>query len=97
MFFNTLGKPTRLKRAVYLSASVVLGLLLSFIAHALIEINYLHQLASQGQVARFYGGCALPSVFQIALLLLGVIGGYFLGRFWWQKVYVERACEKKRP
>jgi len=96
MFLNTPGKSTRLKKTVYLSASVVLGLLLSFIAHALIEINYLHQLASQGRVARFYGDCALSPALQIALLLLGAIGGYFLGCFWWQKVYVDRTWAKKK-
>ena len=96
MFLNTPGKSTPLKKVIYISASVVLGLLLSFIAHAIIEINYLHQLASQGRVARFYGGCALPPALQIALLLLGAIGGYFLGCFWWQKVYVDRTWAKKK-
>ncbi|MCX6741049.1 MAG: hypothetical protein NTY61_01480 [Candidatus Parcubacteria bacterium] len=97
MFFNTPGKPTRPKRTVYLSASVVLGLLLSIIAHALIEINYLHWALNHDRVVRFYGGCALHPALQVALLVLGAIGGFFLGRFWWRKIYIERVWENKRP
>lgn len=96
MFFNAPGKPTRLKKVVYLSGFIILGLLLSFIAHALIEINYLQWMLNQGRVAPFYGGCALPPVLQTALWMLGAIGGFFLGRFCWQKVYIERSWEKKK-
>jgi H+/Cl- antiporter ClcA len=96
MFFNAPGKPTQLKKAVYLSASVVLGLLLSFFAHALIEINYLHRVSSQGQVAPFYGGCALSPELQAALWVLGALGGFFLGRFWWRKIYIEKVWMKNR-
>ncbi len=37
MFFNAPGNPTKLKQAVYLIAATVLGVLLSFLAHAFIE------------------------------------------------------------
>jgi len=95
MFFNNPGKPTTLKKAVYLAASVVLGLLLSFILHALIEINYLHWLLSKGRVAPSYGGCALPPSLQATLWIIGAVGGLLLGQFWWRKVYVERVWLKK--
>ena len=87
--------PSKLKRAVYLFASTILGVLLSFIAHGLIEINYLRQAESQGKIVPFYGSCTLKPELQIALLALGMIGGFFLGRFWWQKIYVERLRDKK--
>lgn len=90
------GKSTQLKKFIYLSASIVLGLLLSFIAHAVIEINYLNWVLNQGQVVQFYGGCALLPWLQAALWLFGLIGGFFLGRFWWRKIYIERAWLKKR-
>jgi len=32
----------------------------------------------------------LPA-FRIALLALGVVGGFLLGRFWWRKVYDEKS------
>ncbi len=79
-----------LKRAVYLFASTVLGVILSFIAHGIIEINYLQQAESQGKIVPFYGSCTLKPELQIALLAFGAVGGFFLGRFWWQKVYDER-------
>jgi len=96
MFFNTVGKATKLKKVVYLIATTILGLLLSLIAHALIEINYLHWVLGQGRVAKFYGGCALPVEFQSALWALGAIGGFMIGNFWWRKLYVERVWAKKK-
>lgn len=95
MFFNTPGKPTKLKKAVYLAASVILGLLLSLIAHAVIEMKYLAMANSQGLVVNFYNGCALPLWLQILIWLAGASGGYFLGSWWWRKLYVERVWEKK--
>ncbi|MFA5886723.1 MAG: hypothetical protein WC863_02990 [Patescibacteria group bacterium] len=96
MIFNVPGKPTRLKKVVYLFAFIILGLLLSLIGHALIEINYLQWVLNQGRVVPFYGGCALPPVLQVALWALGATGGFFIGRFCWQKVYIERSWEKKK-
>ncbi|MFH1401735.1 MAG: hypothetical protein ABIG40_02120 [Parcubacteria group bacterium] len=95
MFINTPRNPSKLKRVVSLSASTILGVLLSFIAHGLIEINYLQKAESQGQIVPFYGGCTLKPWLQIALFLIGAIGGFLLGLFWWQKVYVERFLAKK--
>jgi hypothetical protein len=95
MFFNSPGKPTSLKKAVYLIAATVLGVLLSFILHAFIEIKYLQSAVSRGLVVTFYGSGVLPPVLNYGLLLLGAIGGFFLGMFWWRLVYVDRIWEKK--
>ncbi len=95
MIFMNVGKPTQLKKVIYLIASIILGLLLSFIAHALIEIGYLRWVLNQGQLAPFYGGCALAPWFQAALWASGIIGGFILGRFWWRKIYIERVWLKK--
>jgi len=94
MFFGPPGKPTKLKKRVYLFTSTILGVFLSFIAHGLIEINYLRNAESQGQVVPFYGDCTLKPELQIALLVVGAVGGFLLGLFWWQKVYVERVRVK---
>lgn len=96
MFFDTPGKPTLLKKIVYLIAATVLGVLLSFMVHAFLEINYLNLLQSQGRVASFYNGCALPPDFSDSLFLLGAVGGFFLGRFWWRMIYIDRVWAKKR-
>ncbi|MDO8668464.1 MAG: hypothetical protein Q7K35_05260 [bacterium] len=95
MFFNTPGKPTKFKKAVYLMASIILGLMLSLIAHAIIEIKYLILADKLGLAVNFYYGCVLPIWLQISLWLVGVVGGYFLGSWWWRKLYVERVWEKK--
>ena len=95
MFFNNPKNPTKLKKIIYLLASTVLGVLLSFIVHAFIEMSYLRWAYNHNYAVTFFGGCALPPVLQTALWLAGIIGGFFLGRFWWQKVYVERVWAKK--
>jgi len=79
------------KKTIYLIASTVFGIILSCIAHAVIEIIYLQQADnitwySQGGV----GACALPPAVQYGLVLIGIVGGYFLGRYWWKIVYIER-------
>lgn len=93
--FKTAGEPTKFKKVVYLIASTVLGLLLSLWAHAFIEMSYLSWAGSQGRLVAFYGGCALHPALQIVIWLLGAIGGFYLGRFWWRKVYIERVWAKK--
>lgn len=95
MFLNTPGKPSKLKKAVYVAAWTILGVLLSFIAHGLIEINYLKGAESRGQMVPFYGGCTLKPWLQIALFVIGAAGGFLLGIFWWKKVYIERFRSKK--
>jgi hypothetical protein len=96
MFFNASKiKPSKFKRIIYLTASTILGLLLAFNVHALIEINFLHWARKQGLTVTFYGNCALPPLLQILLWFTGGIAGYFLGRFWWRKVYIERVWAKR--
>lgn len=95
MFFNAPPKPTRLKRVIYLFASTILGILLSFIIHALLEINYLHWVGRQNLIIASSGGCFLPTALRIGLFIFGAIGGFFLGRYWWRKVYIERIWAKK--
>lgn len=95
MCFKKPGQPTKTKRAIYYLATIVLGVLLSLLVHSLIEIKYLAWAESQGVVITFYNACALAPWLQIALWILGAIGGLFLGRWWWRWVYVERRWEKK--
>ena len=65
-----------MKRKIYLGASMFLGFLFSVLTCAIIEINYINY--------------ALPIWLQSALIIMGVLGGYFLGKRWWQIVYVEK-------
>jgi len=81
------------KKTVYVSLTMVLGLILSFLAHALIEIFYINYSLSKGIVLKpsfLTSKCYLPSIFQIFLILAGLLGGYFLGQKWWKKVYSKK-------
>ena len=96
MFFNKVGKPTKIKRAVYLFSTTILGILLSFIAHAIIEMSYLSWALDQGRFVKLYGQCALHPVIQAGIWLIGAVGGFYLGKYWWRKLYIERVWLKNR-
>jgi uncharacterized protein YneF (UPF0154 family) len=96
MFFHkTSLKPTPTKKIIYIVLNVILGLLLGFLVHVFIEIKYLEWAASTGYYVVWQGNCALPLILQVGLLFLGAVGGFFSGKFWWKKVYIERFWEKK--
>lgn len=79
-----------LKKIIYIFLTMVLGLILSFIFHALIEIIYINYLLGKGILPKpsaITSKCYLPSALQVFLIFAGLIGGYFLGQFWWKKVY----------
>lgn len=90
MFLTASSNPTAAKRLTYLVACVLLGVLLSLLVHAGVEALYLAWAESTGRTVIWYGGCALHPVIQGSFLVLGVLGGHALGRFWWRKVYVDR-------
>lgn len=94
MLFSAPGNPTKIKKAIYLFVTTVLGVMISFLVHAFIEIVYLRWAESRGVVVDFYNNCALSPVLQNSILLLGIVGGFLLGRVWWRKVYVERVWVK---
>jgi len=81
-----------IKKTIYIIATMFLGLLLSFLAHAAIEIWYINNLLSRGitpKASSLTHNCFLPWSLQIILLLVGLVGGYFLGQTWWRLVYIE--------
>ncbi len=85
-----------IKKTIYIIAAMVLGLLLSFLAHAGIEIWNINRLLGRGimpQASALTHNCYLPSYLQIILLLAGLIGGYLLGRVWWRLVYIKHHRE----
>ena len=94
MFLTANLNPTPLKHRIYLISSVLLGLLLSILMHALIEEVYLSWATNAGRTIIWYGSCALHPAIQIGLLILGAGGGYGLGRMWWRMVYIDRRWAK---
>jgi len=85
-------------RPTYLVLSTLLGILISIGVHVLIELWWLsyaqsHQLTIHWTYV--LGTCSLPLWVQIALPILGAVGGFFTGRVWWRWVYVERRWWKR--
>ena len=85
---------TNLKKIVYVILTMFLGLLLSAIAHAFIEMAYIKEALRSGviiQTNSLLGShCYLPAYLEFILYLVGIIGGYFLGQTWWRIVYIEK-------
>ena len=90
MFFNEPGKASSSKKAVYLTASTILGILLGVIAAGFVEIKYL-SLASNP----FNDSYTQLQIFQGIILILGATSGFFVGKFWWRKIYIERVWIKR--
>lgn len=90
MFHLTPPKPTPAKKVAYLILTTILGILLTFLIYAFAEIKYLEWSAQNNHSVVWYGSCILHPVFRIGLLFVGAIGGFFLGKVWWRKVYIEQ-------
>ncbi len=83
-----------MKKQFYILCTIILGVILSYVAHAYIEIFQLNYYFVNGITPvnyPFFGAsCFLPYWLQGGLLLLGIVGGYFLGQIWWRIIYVEK-------
>jgi len=89
-----------MKKFVYIFSWIILGGLLSFVAHAFLEIWYIDFILKKGGVPIDYSflghWCALPALLQWGILAFGIAGGYFLGFYFWKVIYVEkRYCKTK--
>jgi len=81
-----------MKKLFYVSLWVVLGLVLSIILHAIIEIIYL-KWAENNNITVSWAlnhSCALPLWLIIMLTIAGIVFGLWLGLIAWHKVYVEK-------
>lgn len=89
-----------MKRALYLTLTTLLGIIVSYGVHALVELWWLSYAQKQGLAITWtqhfgHGLCALPPVAQYGLFILGAIGGFLTGRVWWRWVYREGKRWKK--
>ena len=78
----------KFKKATYIVLAMILGVILSFLAHAIIEIFYINNSLNKGILPKSSSlspKCYLPSELQIFLLLAGLFGGYYLGQKWYKK------------
>jgi len=75
------------KHRIYLFLSALLGLLLSILFWAAVELKFVSWSVSQGVVVLDYWA----SPFVLGLIMIGgIILGSIAGVRWWQIVYVEK-------
>jgi prepilin-type N-terminal cleavage/methylation domain-containing protein len=83
-----------MKKTTYILAAIVLGILLSFILHGLIEMGAISLLTSDFETWSLGMSWAdwfmVHAVGSVILFILGGIGGYFLGIRWWRIIYIEK-------
>ena len=82
------------KQGIYISLFVLLGVLVSFLMHAGIEIPVIYLLvndfATYSLGLTWDAWYTIHAVGSVVLLLLGLLVGFQQGRYWWRVIYVER-------
>ncbi len=76
---------------VYVSASVLCGILVSFVAHSIIEIAYINWLLAYGVASDFIGRCTLPILLQVSIAAFGVFAGLHLGLNRWMSLKSKKS------
>ena len=82
------------KKSVYILLTVILGILIGFLAYELISAWIVKVQLNRGVMVEynhiFWLVCSPLSVFAFWKdIILGAVGGFFLGFYWWRLVYVE--------
>ena len=92
-----------MKKIFYITASMLLFVLLSFILHAIIEISVISLLTKDfskyGLGLSWQDWFLIHSIGTFVLAFLGIAVGYFVGKRWWKIIYIEkryRGIFKKR-
>ena len=83
-----------MKRFCYIGLFILLGLLISLLLHGLIEIYILNRIVNNFDV--FEGGFIwqnwplIHRAGSLTLTVMGVVGGWAVGRHFWEVLYVEK-------
>ncbi len=89
-----------MKRVFYIASFTLLGLLLQFIAHALIEMWYIGMLLSDfpkyGLGLSWNTWVLMHNILSVIFFIAGSWIGYKEGVYWWRKIYIEKALERWR-
>ena len=82
-----------MKKIVYLITFVILGVILQFLIHAIVEIWYINLLV---QDFTKYGLCLnwnqwsmIHRLGSVVLLIIGMAFGFWQGKFWWYRIYEQ--------
>lgn len=86
-----------MEKAIYLSAFTILGILLQWLAHAVIEIWYIGLLVANSDkydLGLSWSAWLLIHHIGTAVLFVGgTLFGFRQGQYWWRKVYVDKRLE----
>ena len=89
------------KKTIYIAGFTVLGILVSFIVHAGVEIWYIGRLIADfetyGLGLSWSQWVMIHHVGAVLLFLLGLTAGFFQGRLWWRIIYVDKRLERIWP
>lgn len=80
-----------MKKVIYVFLFTLLGVLLQFFIHAVVEIGYINLLLTNYEVfglgLSFATWFTIHNIFAIILLFLGILFGFKQGLYWWKKIY----------
>lgn len=86
-----------MKKKLYVALFTFLGILLSYIAHAVIEISAIILLADgrRSFALPWETWMRIHGIGSVLLLVLGIWFGYTQGKKWWRIIYVEKRFRKE--
>lgn len=80
-----------MKKIIYVVSFIILGILLQFLAHMLVEIWYIGLLIKNFELYGFgFSWDTWLVIHHVAATLLffaGAVLGFWQGKFWWRKIY----------
>ena len=83
-----------MKRKIYISAFILLGILLQFLLHASLEIWYIGLLLWDFEKYGFglnWGTWLMTHhIGAVVLFIAGILLGFLQGKYWWKKIYESR-------
>ena len=89
-----------MKKIIYITAFTVLGVLVQFLLHALIEVWYIELLVRDfpafGLGLSWDAWFVIHAVLTVFFLIGGASVGYFSGRKWWRIIYIEQRYKNKK-
>lgn len=71
------------KRPIYLFSTAILGAMLAVLGEIMWSVFADTTVSLSGPLIRF-------DALSIILVVVVAVGGFFVGRVWWQMVYIER-------
>lgn len=82
-----------MKKTAYIASFTFLGILLQLIIHGLVEVWYvgllLKDFSRYGLGLSWNNWFLIHHIATVILLILGILFGFWQGKYWWRKIYEE--------